>query len=128
MTIYLCCPLISCKTVPPSSPSSRSGRPASPERNWRYHPGTLRSWRASMGQLLSAVFAVATCALVSGAAAQEDGPPVPIEKASYHLPAFTNEYVTVLNIYVPPQRSTGYHTHSRDSVSVNVEQATTMNQ
>jgi hypothetical protein len=81
-----------------------------------------------MGRLLSAVFAVATCVLVSGAAAQEDGPPVPIEKASYHLPAFTNEYVTVLNIYVPPQRSTGYHTHSRDSVSVNVEQATTMNQ
>ena len=53
---------------------------------------------------------------------------MPIDKAPYHLPVFTNEYVTVLNIYVPPQRNTGYHTHSRDSVSVNVEDADMTNQ
>jgi hypothetical protein len=41
---------------------------------------------------------------------------------------FTNEYVTLLNVYLPPQRSTGYHTHSGDSVSVNIEEADMTNQ
>jgi hypothetical protein len=60
--------------------------------------------------------------------AQDEGPGVPIEKAPYHLPVFTNEYVTLLNVYVPPQRNTGYHIHSGDSVSVNIEDADMTNQ
>jgi hypothetical protein len=60
--------------------------------------------------------------------AQGEGPGVPIEKAPYHLPVFTNEYVTLLNIYIPPQRNSGYHIHSGDSVSVNIEDADMTNQ
>ena len=51
------------------------------------------------------------CALAQPAAAQSETP-VPILKAPYHLPVFRNEYITLLNIYVPPGRNTGYHTHT----------------
>lgn len=77
---------------------------------------------------LTAAVVALTCTLVPPATAQDDGPAVPIDKAPYHLPVLTNDYVTVLNIYVPPQRNTGFHTHSRDSVSVNVEDADMTNQ
>ena len=53
---------------------------------------------------------------------------VPIRQAPYHLPVFTNEYVTVLKIFIPPGRNTGYHTHTEDSVSVNVTPADMTNQ
>lgn len=78
--------------------------------------------------LLAATLVAVACAFVQPAVAQDEGLGVPIEQAPYHLPVFTNEYVTVLNIYIPPQRNTGYHTHSRDSVSVNVEDADQTNQ
>ncbi len=78
------------------------------------------------------VIAISFAALLSGAVppvmAQEGGAAVPIRNAPYHLPVFENEYVTLLNIYVPPQRNTGYHTHAEDSVSVNIEDADMTNQ
>lgn len=43
---------------------------------------------------------------------------VPVEQAPYHVPAFRNELVTVLNVHIPPQRSSGYHRHSLDSIGV----------
>jgi hypothetical protein len=45
-------------------------------------------------------------------------PPIPVEEAPYHVPAFRNELVTVLNVFIPPKRSSGYHRHSLDSVGV----------
>src|SRR5262245_53206530 len=45
-------------------------------------------------------------------------PAVPVEEAPYHVPAFRNELVTVLNVFIPPQRASGYHRHSLDSVGV----------
>src|SRR5579863_892555 len=75
--------------------------------------------------MLCIVFA---CLLAPAAMAQEDGPAVPIEKAPYHLPVFKNEYVTVLKIDVPPHRTTGFHIHTTDSVSVNIEAADMANQ
>ena len=45
-------------------------------------------------------------------------PPVPVEQAPYHVPAFHNELVTVLNVFIPPQRTSGPHRHSLDSVGV----------
>ncbi len=60
-------------------------------------------------------------------AAQEDRG-VPIIKAPYHVPVFRNEYVTLLNVFVPPGKNTGYHNHSGDSVSVNIEDADMTNQ
>lgn len=81
---------------------------------------------------MRSVIAVSLAALVSTAVppvmAQGDEVAVPIRKAPYHLPVFENEYVTLLNIYVPPQRNTGFHTHAEDSVSVNVEDADMTNQ
>jgi hypothetical protein len=66
--------------------------------------------------------------LPRAAMAQNDAPAVPIEKAPFHLPVFKNGYVTVLKIDVPPHRKTGFHTHTADAVSVNIEEADMANQ
>ena len=81
-----------------------------------------------MRHLLAASFVAFACGFIQPAMAQNEGRGVPIEKAPYHLPVFRNEYVSLLNIYVPPQRNTGYHTHTGDSVSVNIEDADMTNQ
>jgi hypothetical protein len=78
--------------------------------------------------LVAASFVLFACSFIQPALAQNEERGVPIEKAPYHLPVFRNEYVTLLNIYVPPQRNTGYHTHMGDSVSVNIEDADMTNQ
>lgn len=81
-----------------------------------------------MKPLLTAAFAASICALVYPAAtiAEEQG--VPIVQAPFHLPVFKNEYVLLLNVTVPPGRNTGYHIHTNDSVSVNIEAADMTNQ
>lgn len=76
----------------------------------------------------AAVAAVVGCALAQPMAAQNGETAVPILQAPFHVPVFTNEYVTLLKINVPPGRNTGYHTHSSDSVSVNIEPADMTNQ
>jgi hypothetical protein len=76
--------------------------------------------------LIAAV--VAFAGMTSPALAQGEEGSVPIEKAPYHLPVFSNDYVTVLKIEIPPQRDTGYHTHARDSVSVNIVPADNVTQ
>jgi mannose-6-phosphate isomerase-like protein (cupin superfamily) len=70
----------------------------------------------------SLVAAVAFAGL-SAAIADDEGPAVPLEKAPFHQPVFKNEWVMVLKIDVPPHRNTGFHTHTMDSVSVNIEAA-----
>ena len=72
--------------------------------------------------------AALACLLGLPAVAQDETHAVPIQKAPYHLPVFRNEYVTVLKIDVPPHRNTGFHTHTTDSVSVNIEEADMANQ
>jgi hypothetical protein len=79
----------------------------------------------SVSPLLVFVF---TCTLVTAVMAQNEGVGEPIVKAPYHLPVFTNEFVTVLKIFIPPGRNTGYHTHTEDSVSVNMVPADMTNQ
>jgi hypothetical protein len=56
-------------------------------------------------------------------AAQTSAPPafVPVEGASYHVPVFSNDYVTVLNVLIPSGRESGYHRHSLDSIGVLIE-------
>jgi hypothetical protein len=81
-----------------------------------------------MRHLVAASSVAFICLISPAAIAQEDGPAVPIEKAAYHLPVFKNEYVTVLKIDVPSHRNTGFHTHTTDSVSVNIEDADMANQ
>jgi hypothetical protein len=65
-----------------------------------------------------------------GAAAQSGGPPafVPVEGASYHVPVFSNDYVTVLNVLIPSGRDAGYHRHSLDSIGVLITDTARTNQ
>jgi len=81
---------------------------------------------------MRASFAVAVlcflCVPAVTVTAQSEDVGVPIMKAPYHLPVFTNEYVTVLKIFIPPGRNTGYHIHTDDSVSVNIVPADMTNQ
>ncbi len=60
--------------------------------------------------------------------AQEEERAVPILQAPFHLPVFRNEYITLLNVNVPPGKTTGYHIHTGDSVSVNIGAADMTNQ
>lgn len=73
-----------------------------------------------MKRLIAASVAGLMCTLVQAAMAQIEEKPVPILKAPYHRPVFTNQYVTMLDAYIPPGRNTGYHIHAQDSVSVNI--------
>lgn len=73
-----------------------------------------------MKNFIAAALAGLACAFVQPAIAQNSDTPVPILKAPYHRPVFTNQYVTMLDIYIPPGRTTGYHIHAQDSVSVNI--------
>jgi hypothetical protein len=63
------------------------------------------------------------CAFALPAAAQDEGPPVPVDKAAYHVPVFRNEYLTLLRVNIPSKRSAGYHIHSKDQISVLIEEA-----
>jgi hypothetical protein len=72
-------------------------------------------------------YAALAC-LFAPAAIAQNATPVPILKAPYHLPVFKNEFVTLLNIYIPPGHNTGYHIHDRPSLSVTVEASEMVNQ
>jgi quercetin dioxygenase-like cupin family protein len=76
-----------------------------------------------MRYLLAASCLVGALGLAQLATAQGEGPPVPVEKASYHWPVFSNEHVMVLRVIFPPGRGSNYHTHSLDQISVLVEAA-----
>jgi hypothetical protein len=55
--------------------------------------------------------------------AQQEDEPVPMDKASFHVPIFTNDHIVMLHINIPPSYNTGYHIHYADSVSVNLSPA-----
>ena len=71
-----------------------------------------------MRYLLTALFMVA--AFVPAAA---DEKVVPVEKAIYHWPVFSNEHVMVLRVVFPPGKGSNYHLHSLDQIGVLVEAA-----
>ena len=73
------------------------------------------------------LFALA-CLLAEPAFAQLEDKPVPMDKAPFHVPVFSNDYIILLNVNIPPGRNTGYHTHYADSVSVNLSPASQTNQ
>ena len=76
-----------------------------------------------MKRLLNASLILAALALALPAAAQEEAPAVPVDKAPFHVPVFRNDYVALVNVYIPPGRVAGYHTHSLDQISVLVADA-----
>ncbi|MBH97433.1 MAG: hypothetical protein CMM56_03170 [Rhodospirillaceae bacterium] len=55
--------------------------------------------------------------------AQNEDWPVAMDKAPFHVPVFSNDYITLIRINYPPGRTTGMHTHYFDSVSVNFSPA-----
>ncbi|MBH97440.1 MAG: hypothetical protein CMM56_03205 [Rhodospirillaceae bacterium] len=67
-------------------------------------------------------------AFIMSAHAQLENEPVAMDKAPFHVPIFTNDYITMLRINIPPGRDTGFHTHYFDSVSVNISPALRTNQ
>ena len=81
-----------------------------------------------MKRILSASLCVMTCAFVQTALAQLEDKPVLMNKAPFHVPIFSNEYVTMLSINIPPGRDTGFHTHFADSTTVNFSPAIRTNQ
>jgi hypothetical protein len=97
-----------------------------PEYN-KFRHAAAEALEGKVKHLIAALFITIACAPI-GLAADQTDVPVPILKAPFHLPVFKNEYVTLLNIYVPPGRNTGFHTHTGDSVSVNIEDADMTNQ
>lgn len=74
-----------------------------------------------MRTLLKALLIACLLPSAHPATAQDEGPPVPGEKASYHWPIFRNEYVMLLRVYMPPGKGSNYHTHSLDQISVLIE-------
>src|SRR2546430_17737807 len=74
-----------------------------------------------MQRLLSGSLIVCALAMALPAAAQVEHPPVPVEKAAYHWPVFSNEHVMVLRVMFPPGRGSNYHTHSLDQIGVEGE-------
>jgi len=51
-----------------------------------------------------------------------------MDKAPFHIPVFSNDYLILLNVNIPPGRNTGYHIHYADSVSVNLTPGSQTNQ
>jgi hypothetical protein len=45
---------------------------------------------------------VLVCALASPAFAQLQDKPVPMDKAPFHIPVFSNDYIVLLNVNIPP--------------------------
>ena len=81
-----------------------------------------------MRHVISASLFVLSCALAQPASAQLEDKPVPMDKAPFHIPVFSNDYLILLNVNIPPGRNTGYHIHYADSVSVNLTPASQTNQ
>src|SRR5262249_56504466 len=71
---------------------------------------------------------VLACALANPAFGNPRDKPVPMDNAPFHIPVFSNDYIVLLNVNIPPGRNTGYHIHYADSVSVNLTPASQTNQ
>jgi hypothetical protein len=88
------------------------------------NPNCLRGVRC--GRCLAAliVLTLATGASKIAFAQNAEVPAVvPVTKAPFHLPIFSNQLVTLLNVTIPPGRTAGYHRHERDSAFVIIESA-----
>jgi hypothetical protein len=84
----------------------------------------------AMPLLLRSLFAVALIVPATGVASAvaqnvEQPQVVAVEKAPFHIPAFSNELVKLLNVTIPAGRSSRYHKHSTDFAFVIVEAADT---
>jgi hypothetical protein len=74
-----------------------------------------------MRSLLKALLVVCLLAPIHPMLAQDEGPPVPVQKAAYHWPIFSNDYVMLLRVYMRPGKGSNFHTDSLDQISILVE-------
>ncbi|PWB94376.1 MULTISPECIES: hypothetical protein [Methylosinus] len=112
--------------------SGRRGEIASRPYLWQgsgFHRET-RVTRTFSLPLLIALLLVArlagapAAALEAGGATQ--GPVLPVERTPFHVPAFRNDAVSMLNVWLPPHRVAPYHEHSRDFAYVVVRESPTL--
>jgi hypothetical protein len=81
-----------------------------------------------MRQIVSVTLVALVSVFSQSVLAQLEDKPVLMTKAPLHVPMFSNEYVTMLNIHIPPARDTGFHTHFADSTTVLFNPAIRTNQ
>jgi hypothetical protein len=74
------------------------------------------------------VLALIGLTLAPAAAPQSTPAAIPVEEAPYHVPVFRNEHVTVLNVFIPSKRDSGYHRHSLDTIAVLMSDTARTNQ
>jgi quercetin dioxygenase-like cupin family protein len=75
-----------------------------------------------MRYLLKALLVACLLAPIHPMLAQDEKP-VPVEKAAYHWPIFSNDYIMMLRVYMRPGKGSNFHIHSSDQISVIVEAA-----
>ncbi len=74
-----------------------------------------------MRYLLKALLVVGLLAPIHPMLAQDQGPLVPVQKAAYHWPIFSNDYIMMLRVYMRPGKGSNFHVHSTDQISIMVE-------
>src|SRR5262245_41366777 len=84
-------------------------------------PRRCNQGRKSMRYLLKALLVACLIAPIHPMLAQDEGKPVPVEKAAYHWPIFSNDYIMLLRVYMRPGKGSNFHTHSNDQISILVE-------
>src|SRR6185503_11753492 len=103
---------IDCSAVPTSgSTTPRTAGVISSSRNASGGSGAMIG-------AMKALLASLLVALAASAEAQSDVAVLPVEQTPYHVPVFRNELVTVLNVFIPPHRTSGFHRHTLDTVGV----------
>jgi hypothetical protein len=73
-----------------------------------------------MRYLLKALLVACLLAPIHPMLAQDEKP-VPVEKAAYHWPIFSNDYIMMLRVYMRPGKGSNFHIHSNDQISILVE-------
>jgi hypothetical protein len=73
-----------------------------------------------MRSLLKALVVTGLLTLVLPVMAQDEKP-VPVDKAAYHWPIFSNDYIMMLRVYMRPGKGSNFHVHSTDQISIMVE-------
>jgi hypothetical protein len=78
--------------------------------------------------LKSAFLPLVCLCLAFSKASSEEPIIVPVQKAPFHLFAFSNELISIHHVTIPPGRTVPYHRHEQDLMVVVLEAANTQNQ
>ncbi|HUO23895.1 MAG TPA: hypothetical protein VMU59_15380 [Caulobacteraceae bacterium] len=76
------------------------------------------SGRRARVALLAAFAAGALLAQAPARAGTADDPVLEVVQTDYHVPLFSNQYVTVVDVNIPPGRGTNFHNHRDDALNI----------